>query len=103
MLRKEITMEHKILSQDCFEAAFDSVRGCIHDTFCGDDRQGDSCPINKCDFSCVDNFPLAMAYIPMQKFENIYSLDEALCAGTLFKDLDKPFLGDRNGRKGWQK
>ena len=93
-------MEHKIFSQDCFEAAFDSVRGCIHDSFCGDDRQGDSCPINKCDFSYVDNFPLAMAYIPMQKFENLYGIDEALCSGTLFKDLDKPLLGGKAERRG---
>ncbi len=93
-------MEHKILSQDCVDDVLDSVQACVYKSF-SDDR-GDSCPINKCDFSCVDDFPLAMAYVPMQKFENLYGLDEALCAGTLFKDLDKPFFG-RAGKKGWLK
>ncbi|MBQ2882137.1 MAG: spore coat associated protein CotJA, partial [Clostridia bacterium] len=37
------------------------------------------------------------------RFENMYSLDEALCAGTLFKELDKPFLGRKAERKGWIK
>ena len=86
-------MEHKIMSQDCVSDCFDSVRANVYNVVCGDKKHCDSCPINKCDFSYVDDFPLAMAYIPMQRFENLYGLDEALCAGTLFKDLDKPFLG----------
>ena len=43
--------------------------------------------------SSIDGLPLAMAYVPMQKFENLYEIDSAFCAGTLFKDLDKPFVG----------
>ncbi len=50
--------------------------------------------VQKC--RCFENFPLAMAYVPMQKFENIYSVNEALTRGTLFKDLDLPFLGYLN-------
>lgn len=96
-------MEHKIMSQGCDNDCFDSIQASIYNISCGDKKQGDCCPINKCDFSCVDNFPLAMAYIPMQRFENMYSLDEALCAGTLFKELDKPFLGRKAERKGWIK
>ncbi len=96
-------MEHKIVSQDCIDDCFDSVQVSIHNVACGDRKHCDYCPINKCDFSCVDDFPLAMAYIPMQKFENLYGLDEALCAGTLFKELDKPFLGRKAERKGWLK
>ena len=96
-------MEHKILSQDCVDGIFDSVQTCIHKSVCENIAPGASCPINKCDFSCVDDFPLAMAYIPMQRFENLYSIDEALCAGTLFKDLDKPFLGGKAERKGFMK
>ena len=34
---------------------------------------------------------LAFAYVPFQKFENIYTADKALCRGTVFKDLDVPF------------
>ena len=44
-------------------------------------------------FSSIDGLPLAMANVPFQKFENIYEIDCAFGAGTLFKDLDKPFTG----------
>jgi len=40
--------------------------------------------------SCL---PIAMAYVPMQRFQELYNPETALCAGTLFKELDKPFLG----------
>lgn len=40
---------------------------------------------------------LAMAYVPMQCMKNAYSLEQALCAGTLFPELDKPFTGERGG------
>ena len=39
------------------------------------------------------NLPLAMAYVPFQSIEGTYSGEEALKAGTLFPNLDKPFLG----------
>ena len=34
---------------------------------------------------------LAMAYVPSQKFENLYPAAEALRHGTLFADLDLPY------------
>ena len=37
--------------------------------------------------------PLAMVYAPLQDFENIYEEGDALMAGTIFKDLDLPFMG----------
>ncbi len=37
--------------------------------------------------------PLAMAYVPYQEFEELYSDEEALYNGTLFKKLNLPFLG----------
>lgn len=40
---------------------------------------------------------LAMAYVPMQCLKNAYSLEEALAAGTLFPELDKPFTAERGG------
>lgn len=39
--------------------------------------------------------PVAMAYIPFQSLGQLYSDDEALMAGTLFPELDKPFKGRR--------
>ncbi len=41
----------------------------------------------------LKNLPLAMAYVPMQKYRDSYTYEEALKAGTLFPELDKPFLG----------
>ncbi len=61
---------------------------------------------NHCDHSdrsgvvCVktENFPVGMAYVPMQTWGPIYEPGKALCQGTLFPDLDKPFLGGRPAR-----
>ena len=39
---------------------------------------------------------IAMAYVPWQKFQNVYSIqDGCFVCGTIFKELDKPFLGRR--------
>ncbi|MBD5448694.1 MAG: spore coat associated protein CotJA [Lachnospiraceae bacterium] len=47
-----------------------------------------------------DKFPLAMAYVPWQRFNGIYdNLDEALDTGTIFPELDKPFTGRRCCKK----
>lgn len=45
--------------------------------------------------SCIDrcDLPLAIAYVPMQKWEDIYSEDKAYSVGTLFAELNKPYLG----------
>ena len=37
--------------------------------------------------------PLAMAYVPMQVWRNLYSARDALAQGTLFSELNLPFLG----------
>ncbi|MCD8119008.1 MAG: spore coat associated protein CotJA [Lachnospiraceae bacterium] len=37
----------------------------------------------------------AMAYVPVQPWGEIYDLDKALQRGTIFADLDKPFLGEK--------
>ncbi len=42
-----------------------------------------------------DSFPLAMAYVPWQQWNNTYDLDRALMVGTIFPELDKPFCGVR--------
>lgn len=38
-----------------------------------------------------DNASLAMAYVPFQQWNNVFSMDEALNKGTLFPDLEFPF------------
>lgn len=45
---------------------------------------------------------LAMAYVPMQVWGKVYDPETALCRGTLFPELDKPFIGEelpQNARK----
>lgn len=39
------------------------------------------------------SLPLAMAYVPIQKFGETFPPEVAIVKGTLFPDLDKPFLG----------
>ena len=36
---------------------------------------------------------VTMAYVPWQQFGRVFELDQALQTGTIFADLDRPFLG----------
>ena len=40
----------------------------------------------------IKNAVLAMAYVPLQSLIVVYTEEDALCQGTLFPDLDKPFV-----------
>lgn len=46
--------------------------------------------VKKDDF---ENMPLAMAYVPWQKWQNIYDAEKGFCNGTIFQDLNLPFYG----------
>lgn len=57
-------------------------------------QRNDSCSCsNSCmnDNSCLSSFPLAMVYCPDQEWRELYNEDEALSAGTMFKELELPF------------
>ena len=54
------------------------------------DRRG-----NYYSMDAIGQFPLAMAYVPWQRFGQTYDLSKALCVGTIFPELDKPFCGKR--------
>lgn len=41
------------------------------------------------------DYSLAMVYSPHQEWQNIYCEEEGLAAGTIFKELDKPFYGPK--------
>lgn len=41
----------------------------------------------------IDTFPVAMGYVPWQFWETTYEPDKALEVGTIFPELNKPFLG----------
>ena len=45
----------------------------------------------------IDTLPLAMAYVPRQKFTGIKEVACALEAGTIFDALDLPFAPCRKG------
>ena len=41
---------------------------------------------------------VTMAYVPFQNADKLYSPEQAICMGTLFPELDKPFApGNRKG------
>ena len=75
---------------------------------CNDNNMQDSCmntrerrDMDDCGHSMHDEIygmPLTMGYVPWQKFGCTYEAMEGLHAGTIFPDLDKPFLGRRGMR-----
>lgn len=40
-----------------------------------------------------ETLPIAMAYVPMQEFKEVFDLPYAFHAGTIFPQLWKPFCG----------
>jgi len=45
-------------------------------------------------------YPLGMVYAPLQRFDNIYDLDTALMRGTVFGELDLPFICGEKSKGG---
>ena len=41
----------------------------------------------------LDGMPLAMAYVPWQRWRNLYDSNKGFHRGTIFQELDKPFCG----------
>lgn len=52
--------------------------------------------------ACFDNgsVPLAMAYVPFQKWGMLYDEEVGMQRGTIFKQLDKPFIGEEAVARG---
>ena len=92
--------DDNMISGACSEALLRKVLGGSADA--------PSCPLSyprqgSCS-SCEDNkdsgggwglggFPLASVYAPLQVFEELYDAETALSKGTIFKQLDLPFMG----------
>ncbi len=53
-------------------------------------RVGDSCKVN---LDTYGNKALAMAYVPWQGWHDIYDADKGFHCGTIFQELNLPFLG----------
>ncbi|MDD4122539.1 MAG: spore coat associated protein CotJA, partial [Eubacteriales bacterium] len=79
-----------------------SRRGCDREPYVGMPIRGNrdydcyqshepKCSESACD--AVDVCPLGMAYVPMQRWGDTYAPEKALHRGTIFPDLDLPFLG----------
>lgn len=44
----------------------------------------------------IANYPVAMAYVPWQRFDKMYeNLEKGFANGTIFPELNKPFTGRR--------
>ena len=43
----------------------------------------------------VENYPIAMGYVPMQQWRQTYSIDDGFMRGTIFPELDLPFVMGR--------
>ena len=48
----------------------------------------------------LSSYPLAMVYAPLQQFRELYEPDVALERGTMFRELDLPFEGDKTHKGG---
>lgn len=54
--------------------------------------------MNQNDSDCgADKEATVMAYVPWQYFSKSYEPQKALMVGTIFPELDKPFLGRKGG------
>lgn len=53
--------------------------------------------MEKNEMPMLDHMPVGMAYVPFQKWEKIYNDEVALERGTIFQDLDLPFIGEGVG------
>lgn len=49
-----------------------------------------------CNNKYLDEMPLAMAYVPWQKWRKVCDGAAGLAAGTIFQELILPFYGDKN-------
>ncbi len=48
-------------------------------------------PVEQVD--ALEGLPIAMAYVPWQSWKKIICPEKALHIGTIFEELNKPFLG----------
>lgn len=44
---------------------------------------------------CLSDMSIAMAYVPMQRWNQVYDMSRGLTRGTVFQELDLPFVMGR--------
>ena len=64
--------------------------GCDHDHHHDHDHGTEGCNASR--YDQLSGMALAMSYVPWQTFCKRYELEEALCQGTIFKELDLDFM-----------
>ena len=86
---------------NCNQRPFRGTSKYMNNYCCGNVSQNTICceypgaPIPRdCDF---ETWPLAMAYVPMQPWEETYDLPVGFAAGPIFPGLDLPFTGGGAG------
>lgn len=57
------------------------------------ESRNNACPRTVCTTvpvteGCVDTYPVAMAYVPMQQWRELYDPASAISRGTIFRELD---------------
>lgn len=57
-------------------------------TVCVEEHSSDHCI-----YDTLKGLPVAMAYVPWQFWKTLHSAEKALHRGTIFEELDKPFMG----------
>ena len=72
-------------------------RESISDYMRGQGRRTDNEHYDSCDKKDM-NYKLGMVYSPYQEWQNIYDSDKGFDNGTIFAELDKPFLGYKCNR-----
>lgn len=45
-----------------------------------------------CSMEKIDQYPIAMAYVPWQKYGDTFDLETGFRIGTIFPELDQPFM-----------
>lgn len=56
-------------------------------------RQSPTCAVERTEKDGLEDMPLAMAYVPWQRWQNIYDAEKGFCNGTIFQELNLPFCG----------
>ena len=71
--------------QECHECHENRSCGCQGSCHCDNAAHAE-------DYGCTG---LSMAFVPEQEFDELNTAEEALCRGSLFRNLDMPFYGQK--------
>lgn len=76
-----------------------------HARYNNEHQNHNCCEHNRSDMHChhktddmIDGMPIAMGYVPWQRWRSVYEPEKAMKRYTIFEELDKPFMGCRGGK-----